>query len=90
MIRLRRPATAGNTAREAQPRLLDGVGLAQRAERPLGHGAQPGSVLLALLRQNSLSSTSHIPPSGVIRPDPRIRAISPKEKHDDVHAPAAG
>ena len=37
---------------EADPGLLDGVvGLAQGAEHPVGHGPQPGPVLLELLRQ---------------------------------------
>ena len=46
---------------EAQPRLLDRVvGLAQRAEHPVGHGAQPGSVLLEMLRQElALIHRSH-------------------------------
>jgi hypothetical protein len=40
---------------------LDGVvGLAQRAEHPVGHGAQPGSVLVELLRQKlALVHLSH-------------------------------
>ena len=42
----------GVGAAEAQPGLLDGVvGLAQRAEHPVGHRPQAGSVLLEALRQ---------------------------------------
>ena len=46
---------------EAQPRLLDGVvGLAQRAEHPVGDGAQPGPVLFEVLRQEiALVHVSH-------------------------------
>jgi hypothetical protein len=43
---------AGVSAADAQPGLLQGVvGLADRAEHPVGHGPQPGPVLLEAVEQ---------------------------------------